>query len=181
MFLLHIPEHEFFNEETSEFLYAPEMTLHLEHSLNSLALWESKWNRPFLSDGPKTMVEFIDYVKCMTLEEDIPDPVYWGITSLQIDDLNTYMQQKQTAASFKEIGNHRANNGSYISAESIYYQMIVLNIPPEYACWHLNRLVALIRFCSNKNTPKKKMNSLETMSQYRELNAARRRAMHTKG
>ena len=44
---------EFFDEEAQRFVALPKQTLMLEHSLISLAKWESKWKKPFLDDDKK--------------------------------------------------------------------------------------------------------------------------------
>jgi hypothetical protein len=59
--------------------------------------------------------------------------------------------------------------------------MIAEGIPFECQKWHINRLLTLIKVCSLKNTPPKKMSKNSIMSQYKALNASRRAALGTKG
>ena len=59
--------------------------------------------------------------------------------------------------------------------------MIASNIPFECQKWHLNKLLTLIRVCSIKNQPPKKMSQREIMSRNNKLNAARKRKFNTKG
>ena len=70
-----VPDQEFFNEETQEFFTLKGQTLQLEHSLVSLSKWESKWNKPFLSKSEKTLKETIDYIKCMTITQNVKNGI----------------------------------------------------------------------------------------------------------
>lgn len=56
MMTLTIPGQQRWNEKTEEFVYTPAVILKLEHSLLSLAHWESNWNIPFLSNLDKLTV-----------------------------------------------------------------------------------------------------------------------------
>ena len=59
--------------------------------------------------------------------------------------------------------------------------MIASNIPMECEKWHLNRLLTLIRICSIKNAPPKKMSKREIIERNRVLNEARKKKLHTNG
>ena len=72
-------------------------------------------------------------------------------------------------------------NREIITYEIIYYWMIALNIPFECRKWHLNSLLALIRVCNIKNSPKEKMSASSIMARNAKLNAARRKALNSKG
>ena len=69
---------ELFDEEKEEFITIPEQTIKLEHSLVSLSKWESKWCKPFLSKEDKSYEETIDYIKCMTLTQNV-NPIVYGL------------------------------------------------------------------------------------------------------
>ena len=55
------------------------------------------------------------------------------------------------------------------------------DIPSQYEKWHINRLIMLIRVCSEENKPKKKMSRREIMAQNKARNAARRAKLGTRG
>ena len=74
-----IPATEQWDEKNQEFITSKEQILRLEHSLVSLSKWESKWCKPFLSKENKTMEETIDYIKCMTLTQNVDPYVYLSL------------------------------------------------------------------------------------------------------
>lgn len=174
---------EEFDENTNEFIYRPvskEQTLQLEHSLVSLSKWESKWCKAFLSNQRKTDEEIIDYVKCMTLTQNVNPDVYTRLSQENMTRIDEYISAPMTATTFFNERNAKGGR-EIVTAELIYYWMIALNIPFECQKWHLNRLLTLIRVCNIKNTPPKKMSKRELMSRNAKLNAARRQQLNTKG
>lgn len=173
-----VPDQEFFNEETQEFFTLKGQTLQLEHSLVSLSKWESKWNKPFLSKNEKTLKETIDYIRCMTITQNVKPYIYDMLTNENILDINKYIDSPMTATTFNV---QNTPSREIITSEIIYYWMISLNIPLECQKWHLNRLLTLIRVCNLKNAPSKKMSKKEIMSRNAALNAARRKKLNTKG
>ena len=180
MLRITIPASEQWDERKQEFVQTKGQTLQLEHSLVSLSKWESKWNKAFLSKGEKTYEETIDYIKCMTITQNVDPNVYNSLSAEHFDQINKYIEAPMTATSFNEDKNGRANR-EVVTAELIYYWMIALNIPFECQKWHLNRLLTLIRVCNIKNAPPKKMGKRATASQYAQLNAARRKQLGSKG
>lgn len=179
MLKLTVPAIEMFNEKTQEFVYTDETTLILEHSLVSLSKWESKWNKPFLSKDDKTMEETIDYIKCMTITQNVDPLVYFRLTDDNIKTINDYIEAPMTATTFSNLNNNPSRE--IVTSELIYYWMISLNIPMECQKWHLNRLLTLIRVCNVKNTPPKKMSRKDIMSRNAALNAARRKKYNSTG
>ena len=179
MLKITIPAVEFFDEKTQTFFTTKSQTLQLEHSLVSLSKWESKWCKPFLSKQEKTTEETLDYIKCMTITQNVDPNVYNCLSSSNIKDINDYIDAPMTATTFSEA--HNSGPKETITSELIYYWMISLNIPMECQRWHINRLLTLIRVCSIKNAPPKKMGKRELMSRNASLNAARKKQFNTKG
>ena len=165
------------NEEFVEPIYK---TLCLEHSLVSLSKWESKWHKPFLSKAEKSHEEIIDYIKCMTVTKNVDPEVYNHITSENMKQIDEYIEDPMTATTFSDDVSDKRNR-EIITSEIIYYWMITLGIPFECRKWHLNRLLSLIRVCNINNSPKKKMSESSIMARNAELNAARRKALNSKG
>ena len=180
MLRITIPAVEQWDEEKQEFISTKEQMLSLEHSLVSLSKWESKWCKAFLTKQEKTFEETLDYIKFMTLTQNVDPEVYKYLTNGNIDEVNRYIEAPMTATYFLEDKNGKTSR-EQITAELIYYWMISLNIPFECQKWHLNRLLTLIKVCNIKNTPPKKRSKKEIMSRNAALNAARRKQLNTKG
>jgi hypothetical protein len=151
-----------------------ETQLTLEHSLVSLSKWESKWHKPFLNQKI-TADEFNDYVRCMTLTQNVDPNVYAGITADVRKQIEDYMDDPMTAAVIKDDPSSRGGS-QFITSDLIYYWMVALRIPFECQKWHLNRLLTLIRITSIEQKPKKKMSTAENMRRHHDTNAARRAA-----
>ena len=179
MLQISSPGFEEYDEKTNRIETIKGRDLQLEHSLVSISKWESKWKKPFLGNRKKTTEETIDYIRCMTLTQNVDPRVYRGITFDSVKKVNAYIEDPMTATTFKN-NNHKSSN-SVITSEIIYFWMISLEIPMECQKWHLNRLLTLIRVCDEKSQPSKKMSKRDVMSQYRNLNAARRSRYGTRG
>ena len=179
--IMIIPEQ--WDEIKEEFIPAVCRTIQLEHSLVSLSKWESKWHKPFLSKVEKTAEETEDYIKCMTITQNVDPDIYKHLSSANIRSVNEYIKDPMTATWFSEDKTKPKgrNSGEQVTAEIIYYWMVTLNIPLECQKWHLNRLLTLIRVCNIKNQPPKKMSKKEVMARQAALNAARRKQFNSKG
>ena len=175
-----VPSLERFDESKMLFIISKEQKLRLEHSLISLSKWESKFKKPFLS-SEKTTEEVLDYIRFMTLTQNVNPEVYYNLTSENLRTINEYIEDPMTATTFKEVKKRGGRRKEIVTAEIIYYWMITFNIPVEFEKWHLNRLLALIEVCARKNEPPKKMSRQEIQAQHRAINAANRRKFNTKG
>ena len=180
MLQITIPTTELYDERTGEFVTVRGATLQLEHSLVSLSKWESKWCKSFLSNSNKTDEETLDYIRCMTITQNVDPNIYNYLTNDNIIQINKYIEAPMTATYFSEDKSKKGGR-EVVTAELIYYWMIALNIP--FACekWHLNRLLTLIRVCNIKNSPPKKRSRKEILSRNAALNAARRQQFNSKG
>lgn len=180
MLQLTIPASEQWDERKQEFVFVKEQTLQLEHSLVSLSKWESKWHKAFLTKKEKTYEETLDYIKCMTLTQNVDPATYNNLTKENIDQINKYIEDPMTASYIHDDDSGKSSNET-VTSELIYYWMIALTIPVKFEKWHLNRLLTLIKICNIKNQPPKKRSRREIMSRNAALNAARRKALNTKG
>lgn len=180
MLKITIPDTELYDEENEEFIQVKEQTLSLEHSLVSLSKWESKWHKSFIHTEGKTDEEILDYIKFMTLTQNVKPEVYKCFTKKNITEIIDYIDDPMTAVKFSKDKTGKKNN-EIVTNELIYCWMIELSIPFECQKWHLNRLIALIRVCQDRRTPPKKMSKSETIKHYAALNEARRRKLKSKG
>ena len=180
MLRITVPGIEQWDESREEFVSTKDQTLQLEHSLISLSKWESRWKKPFLTKSDKTHEETLDYIKCMTLNQNVDPEVYEHLTNENIREVNDYISDPMTATFFSDDKNSKSSR-EIVTSELIYYWMIALNIPDRFEKWHLNRLLTLIKVCNVKNQPPKKRSKREIMSRNAALNAERRKLLNSKG
>lgn len=182
MLQLKVKDVEFFDEATETFISQKGQTLQLEHSLVSISKWEAKWQKPFLSREGHTREETIDYIRCMTITQNVDPKVYELLSDADILKVNAYIDNPMTATTFKkQEGKGAGPGGKVITSEEIYYLMVAHQIPWNAEKWHFNRLMTLIHICEEKNKPKKKMRKGEIARRNRSLNAARKARLGTHG
>lgn len=182
MLELIIPKREWYDEVKEEFIYTQQYKLRLIHSLVSISKWEAKWEKAFLSKHKKTLEETLDYIRCMTVTQNIPDSAYGNLTANNVEDINEYIDARMSAT---VINNHDDNKGAgvnqVVTSEVIYHWMIALDIPFECQKWHLNRLLTLISVRNIKTQEPKKMSRSEILRRNKELNEERLEKLNTKG
>lgn len=181
MLRITIPPSEEFDEAKQEFIYLKEQTLQLEHSLVSLSKWESKWCKSFLSEEPMTWEETLDYIRCMTITQNVKPEVYERLTEANVKEIEDYINAPMTASTVNEPKTGKKGSSERVTSELIYYWMTVLNIPFECEKWHLNRLIMLIKIANVKNNPPKKMRNSEILKRNAALNESRLKKLNTRG
>ena len=171
---------EMFDEELCKRVRTKDVTLQLEHSLVSISKWESKWKTHYINNDKITPEMSLDYVRCMTITQNVDPEVYNRLTEENMKEIINYINDPMTATTFKKTGQGSGRN--IITNEIIYYWMATQGIPFD-PCqkWHLNHLLTLIRVCDEKSAPKKKMGRREAAAQRRSLNAARRARSGSRG
>lgn len=184
MLRLRIPDQELWDPISEHFITVKGGTLELEHSLEAVSKWESKWHIPFHDPNKeKTYEQNIDYIRCMTLTPNVNPDVYNFLTEDNVKSIMDYISDAATATWINDSGNKRGKR-EVITAELIYYYMTVYNIPESYQRWHLNKLLMLLRVAAEKNNEsygKKGKPSPNLAAQRRALNAARRKKYGTRG
>lgn len=177
MLLVEVGRREGWNVEKQEFEYTSGKTYSLEHSLWSIAQWETIYRKPFLNTQEFTVDQFQTYLNLMS--KDGPIDVI-ELDPEMIDRISEYINDSLTATVIKEIGNNTPG-ASYTTSETLYATMTIARIPWEAQYWHLSRLITLIRVINEFTGEKKKMTPQEILEQNRELNRQRREQLKTKG
>lgn len=155
------------------FWYTKETTLTLEHSLVSLSKWEMKWKKPFIGQ-PISTAMFDDYVRCMTITQNVDQNVYLALTPDIRKKIQEYIDDPMTAAVIHEDQNKKTSK-QFITSDLIYYWMTALQIPFECQKWHLNRLLTLIKIANiEQKNATEKPNKAESAQRHYAMNAARR-------
>ena len=186
------PRHlELWNEETNTFevIDTKGAELKMEHSLISLAKWESKWKISLLHNLETrnlTVEQMDDYFKCMLLKP-IDDPNI--ITYLPLDKkqaILNYMSDTMTAYKHKEPPRKegapkRRPKQEILTAEDFYYWMVDFGIDFQVQKWHINRLVALVEKCQDKQVVPKKMKKHDILASNYLENAKRLKKYNTTG
>lgn len=177
-----IPEDEFYDQSTNKFITIPSCKIVIEHSLISVAKWESKWHMPYLSDSPRSPIQELDYIKCMIIGSIPNDLTLKTLSAENIKLIRDYINNPMTATTFqknsKSTGRGKKEN---TTAETIYAHMFAHSIPIDCQKWHLNRLLTLLRVCDLKNSPRDKMTKKQTAMWNAEQNALRKAKYNTRG
>ncbi len=156
------------------------IVLTFEHSLLSLSKWEARNKKPYLTRGPKSSDEMIDYYRDMlTSPEHDPDLVY-RLSPEDLDRLAKYINDPQTAATAPtQEGGSR--HSEVVTSDTLYMQMTVLHIDYRAEAWHLNRLMMLIAKVAAAKTPPKKEDKKTALSRWSDLNERNKRFFKSKG
>lgn len=182
MLTLHIPGDDYFDETTGEFFTTKDKIIVIEYSLVSISKWESKHKKSLLNSlKDLTIEEMCDFIRCMTLTQNVDPNIYRAMSQDIIKEVLDYMADPMTATTFSNNQPNTGRKNEIITSELVYYWMSALQIPMECQKWHFNRLMTLIRIASEKNQPPKKMSKSDILKQNKALNAQRRAKYKTRG
>lgn len=175
MLEINLPESEYYDEISNEFITFPSEKWTLEHSLLAISKWEAKWGKRFLDDESRTKEQLLDYVRCMAVDCKPSDEALRALPMDAFETITDYIKSPQTATEFFDRRPPKTGKEESISSELLYYYMVANQIPLEAETWHLNRLLTLIRICGIKNDPKGNKLSAREAAQHRHaLNQARK-------
>lgn len=184
MLKIIVPAREWYDEDKCEFiLQSKSCELMLEHSLLSLSKWEAKWKKSFLDEHTKKSdAEFLDYIRCMTINQGVDAMTYYNLSSENINQIHEYIKDPMTATTIRRHDkSKRPTAKKIVTSELIYAWMIRYGIPFECQKWHLNRLMMLIEVCAIETDGGKKMSQADIMKENAALNEMRKAKRKTKG
>lgn len=177
MLVINVSEQEFYDPKKEMFFKTDKTTVRLEHSLISIAKWESEWEKPYLatpnkSTGVSGYVEEVDYIRCMIIgkvSKNLPEVLLQNHGK----EIKNYIRKKHSATTIHRGGPKRPNT-KVITAELIYYWMLKFGIPFECQQWHFNRLLMLIDVCNVKeNKEKSSLKGVDAAKHRHAINKAR--------
>ena len=182
MLELNVSEKEFYDPSTNQFIPIPRCTITLEHSLISLAKWESKWQIPYYDGLEKTSEQNLDYIRCMVVGPIKDERIFKHLSQTELDTIQDYILSPMTATTFSKTKTSQSKRKKEVlTAEVIYAHMFAHSISMECRKWHLNRLLTLIKACDLRNTTGDKMSKKDTAQWMAEQNAARKAKYNTRG
>lgn len=183
MLRIEVKDSQLWDEENNQFINTDYTVLHLEHSLVAISKWESIYKRPYLIPQTFSKKETVDYIKCMCLDDDVPDDVFYAVygNATLMRQINDYMNSSPTATVVNDIDDKKKHNTEKITSELVYYWMAANGIPFTCETWHIDRLLTLIRVCGVKNQSPKKQSVKDIYARNKALNAARRAKHNSKG
>lgn len=162
MLKIVVPASEFFDDVHQEFVYTNETTLQLEHSLVAISKWEAKWKKPFIvydqSQQNMTQEMVMDYIRYMTITQNVDPRVYFALTQNNLQTITDYMQENRSATWFSNKPQAGKRDTRPLTSERIYYFMVHYGIPFDCAKWHISRLMSLIRVCQEEEAAQNKQN-----------------------
>lgn len=177
MLTIVLPEEEFYDPATNEFVMMEERVLRMEHSLLSVSKWEAETKKAFMGTE-KTPEETLAYIRCMCLDP-ADDRTLARLTNEDLRRINDYLEDPMTATTFGAEKSPPRRKKT--TAEEIYCLMAQLGVPFECENWHFNRLTALLKVCSIRSGPQTKVKRGDLLKRQAALNAARRKKSGSRG
>ena len=179
MLVINVEEQEFYDSKKEMFFNTKPVSCRMEHSLISIAKWESFWEKPYLCTKGKTpgisgVSEEKHYIKCMIIG-DVADYIPEILIQNHIKEIKEYITKPYSATRVYRRGPQPPSR-QIITTELLYYWMIRFGIPMECQRWHFNRLLMLIDVCNVKEqaaTKKGTLSHIDAAKYNHELNKAR--------
>lgn len=175
------PVEEEWDEETETFRQGSQGgVLLLEHSLKAIREWESKWHKAYLGGEKKTEEESLDYIRFMIINDADPALVN-QLSPKNIAEITAYLNDPATATTPRDTKKKRGGRKETVTAELIYYWMLINEIPFECETWPFNQLMMLLRVCEIKGQKPSKKSQQELIREHAAINARNKKLFNTKG
>lgn len=193
MYEVIVPQKEYWDQANECFIYTKSGKFVIEHSLVSISKWESKWKKPFFGKDEKTKDEIIDYIRLMTITQNVDPDLYDSLPNETINSIIEYMNDPHTATKLPEDKDNKnksqSSNKEILTSELIYYYMFSAQISKECEKWNINRLLTLLGVFGVKNKAESDKISGKNkgkakkpdMARRAALNAERKNKLHTSG
>lgn len=184
--VIKVPKQEMYDEVKEEFITVDkDWELVIEHSLVSISKWESKWHRPFpyinTNAEKMTLEESLDYIRCMTINKDVPMVVYNCLSNDDTYKISSYINDPMSATTIN-IRSRDTGKKEILTSELLYYYIFKLGIPKECEKWHINRLMKLLEIYGIKDgSETNKMSRSELIARNRAINERNKAKFHSKG
>jgi hypothetical protein len=118
----------------------------------------------------------------MSIKGEPDESVLNAITNEDMEKIVSYIEDPMTATTVKEdTSTVLGVQKNFITSELLYSYMVNYRIPIECERWHLNRLLTLIKVCSEENSGPQKVDKGQAMRDQRALNELRKAKLGTKG
>ena len=115
MLYLTVKGRELYDSEHNRFIDVKTQTIQLEHSLVSISKWEARWKKPFLSNKTMTVEETVDYIRCMTITQNVNPYLYFCIDDDNVKEVTAYVYDPMTATWFSKDEKKSPNRAVYTS------------------------------------------------------------------
>lgn len=172
---------EYYDENQNGFIFETTRVVRLEHSLRTIAKWEMKYEKPFLTAEPKSTEELLDYYLMMSIDGDL---TLNDINDRVAKEIMLYIRSSNSATTVKRNDSKKKNKTQKVYTSEVLYALMFMNgVHISADTWHINRLMLTLEVISDYNTPadKKKIPKKDLLKQNRELNRERRKKLNTKG
>lgn len=104
---------EFYNEDTNHFFTVKGAVLLLEHNLIAISKWEAKHHKSWFKNQ-LTSDEFIDYIRCMTINiDEIDQNVFKCIGYENINKIKEYLDDPMSGTTIKSNKNNHSSGSFY--------------------------------------------------------------------
>lgn len=123
--------------------------------------------------------EFMDYVRCMTVNKNVDPNIYYKLTAADYKKIDEYIHDPMTATTFHSQRSSKTQKQT-ITSERVYYWMVTAQIPFEAERWHFNRLMTLIHVYEVENDTSK-MSKKDIYKSNKAINEARKAKHHSRG